>query len=652
MSDFDMDVTTSGPNFKTAKPDLFQGERTQLDEWLLQVDLFFKFGAKNIDDKDKVSFISTYLRGQAARWIKPYLTQYLDESNQDGDDVDQLMEDYDEFKKRIRQVFGTSNEAAVAARMIQGLSQTKSAADYTAKFQQYAVQTDWDDKALMVMYKQGLKGNVKAELMRSGTTLDTLDQLQKESIRIDSDLYELSIELRQGRTPRYNFGNVSQYPGNFRQIAVGESFNSNPRMERQKRYTKTVERWPQKMELDTMERKSHDRDNKKKNKFTRNKPGITCYACGKTGHISRNCQSKNKVVRQLNMLVRQDATIGSDGQDADNEWEVVSSPDGRLMTDYPDDSDESGGYATSEDRPSPKRSTVKGEQDNEVWQYLTGKSRAPTPHPQHNKGCGGLMERRVNEKYNDHIEKYFDKCTSTRARRNNKATQTTADEETQRLRENCEVFSRYLDIIGKPPHWMDVSYATNITYWKNEDLDPYYLTTDEEDNFNGDFQEYITMIRNKRDSKPSHTTPEPIIRRYDLDYRNGKHGSLHWTFCSHDSCTTHYDAKNDAGWFPATKASCRWQWYDCPVDICAEHLFDKRASHYFHGRTPEDILIMNMLVNGQCTQIQWQTCLHELCTRHKQEKMGNGLLQINSFLGRRLPLELSPRYAQPQFRQN
>ena len=38
-----------------------------------------------------------------------------------------------------------------------------------------------------------------------------------------------------------------------------------------------------------------DKDDKKK---------INCYECGKEGHIARNCMSKNKVKRQLNVLRR------------------------------------------------------------------------------------------------------------------------------------------------------------------------------------------------------------------------------------------------------------------------------------------------------------------------------------------------------------
>jgi hypothetical protein len=76
------------------------------------------------------------------------------------------------------------------------LKQNKSAADYTTIFEQYAEQIEWDDYALMRMYKQGLKPNVRAELMRTGATINDLKDLKREVIRLDNKLYELALEER------------------------------------------------------------------------------------------------------------------------------------------------------------------------------------------------------------------------------------------------------------------------------------------------------------------------------------------------------------------------------------------------------------------------------------------------------------------------
>jgi hypothetical protein len=48
----------------------------------------------------------------------------------------------------------------------------------------------------MRMYKQGLKLEVRAELIRSGATKDTLAQLITETIRLNNNLYELQLAKR------------------------------------------------------------------------------------------------------------------------------------------------------------------------------------------------------------------------------------------------------------------------------------------------------------------------------------------------------------------------------------------------------------------------------------------------------------------------
>lgn len=158
-----------GKNIKVAQPDLYHGERNKLEDWLMQLQLYLTFQGGAIPDKKHTAFAITYMRGRAQKWVNPFLKRYMDEpDDEDNADVKQWMESFVRFKCEIRRVFGPSNESNVATRIIQHISQKKSAAEYTAQFQQYATQTDWDDNALMTMYRRGLKDNVKDELMRSG----------------------------------------------------------------------------------------------------------------------------------------------------------------------------------------------------------------------------------------------------------------------------------------------------------------------------------------------------------------------------------------------------------------------------------------------------------------------------------------------------
>jgi hypothetical protein len=58
----------------------------------------------------------------------------------------------------------------------------------------------------MTMFRQGLKNNVKIKLMRSGASLDTLNDVINEAIDINTRLYKLLLELRpHGRAPQHNY---------------------------------------------------------------------------------------------------------------------------------------------------------------------------------------------------------------------------------------------------------------------------------------------------------------------------------------------------------------------------------------------------------------------------------------------------------------
>ena len=109
--------------------------------------------------------------------------------------MDEWVGNFDNFKEKIKPVFGVSNEPTIARREIQRIRQIKSAADYAAEFQQLAANTDWDDTALMTMFKQGLKPLVKTELMRTGASTNSLDDLINTAININVKLYKLQREL-------------------------------------------------------------------------------------------------------------------------------------------------------------------------------------------------------------------------------------------------------------------------------------------------------------------------------------------------------------------------------------------------------------------------------------------------------------------------
>jgi hypothetical protein len=316
MSDVAMDTPadsqTGGNTIRGNKPDTYHGDRKKLDAWILQVDRYFHLNDK-IEEADKVVWATTFFRGDAEKWANPILKRYMDDAIEDQTNKE-LVEDWDLFKLHMKEIFSPFKESVIAEQKIQQLKQTRSAADYTTEFQQYKTIIDWDNNALMRMYRQGLKPTVRRELMRSGSNLETLDELMREAIRVDNELYELMLEERL-------FTQGTRAPGNANDRPRHQPRRSYPNQGRQRSY---VPRIPGAYATNGYEPMHLDNLNKGpgKPKFQGNKGNkkkITCYACGKEGHMKRDCRSQGKVVRQLNVLHR---AVPNDN--SDDEWNVVT----------------------------------------------------------------------------------------------------------------------------------------------------------------------------------------------------------------------------------------------------------------------------------------------------------------------------------------
>ena len=268
--------TNSGRGISVTKPDLFYGDCDKVDNWLMQLQVYFTFQESNwLPANRQPLFATTYMRGNTQKWIKPYVIKYLSGEGAD-DSIDAWMESYAKFKVEVKRILGLSNKDKVAIRMIQSVKQKQSASEYTTQFKHYSVMTGWDDNALMVMFHRGLKDNMKDKLTFDGAEVTTLDELISCTIDIDDRLFECMMEKCHdggGSHPRWHVGSHKRMTNNH---PATNPYGYTP------------------MELDALHStKQHGKE--PANKVGKRGKALMCYACGKPGHMARDCRSKNKV---------------------------------------------------------------------------------------------------------------------------------------------------------------------------------------------------------------------------------------------------------------------------------------------------------------------------------------------------------------------
>lgn len=560
-------VESAGKN-DARKPDDYYGDRRHTEAWLLQLDLYFFETEKYTEDKKKTVFAATYMRGDAAKWIKPYLTKYLgmDHDNEDEDylenhaDAVDIFEDYDNFKALVRQMFGIANQVDIAEREIQCLYQTTSAADYTRKFREYAAQIEWNDESLMRMYKQGLKRRLREELQRTNGLTDTLDRLCEEAIRIDQEWFNLEQEFARkprashgrppamivyknpprqptSRTPRdpYGYAPMEGVQYNYMDKDRGKGKGKGPR------------------------KQGHRSPDGSRPKATGDR---NCFNCGKPGHFARNCRSKNKVLRTP--MIQMNVMEESGKKDEEEEWQIITTAINHLRV----------GKRKLNDDESPDSLPYEDPNDTDVSE-IELPPRSPTPHP------NAPAKEQEDKKQLPNVWEYL---------------------ETNQPRDIDFASEALCDVI--------VPVANNQLRHKHVSPDD---RTDADIAYLG-----------RRDKSYANENPN-YIPRYDLDHRNPTHLGLHWTACEYDTCTIHYRAK-EYGYQPKRKLRCRWEWFDCPIEKCDEHLWMKRQQAYFPHYNDSQNAATQLLINNNCTQPAWYTCMHPACEGHSQAKTHHGFL--------------------------
>jgi hypothetical protein len=259
---------------KIPQPEFFDGTRSKLRGFLTQLDTNLRINQSKLPmEADKVIYASTFLRGPAFDWFEPFLREYQEKVQKDwGDITEEVFSNYNKFKKRLLETFGDIDAKRTAERKLRRLRQnTPDVGRYAAEFQQVISHLDWDEDAYIAIFEDGLRDDVKDELVRIDRP-ESIAGMFSTAVRIGNRLMDRQAQRQETRQWR----SQGQRPfGQYRQN------DRRPRQQppRPARYEDPY--GPRPMELDATQEEQDER--RKKN---------LCFSCGKPGHRSRECKQK------------------------------------------------------------------------------------------------------------------------------------------------------------------------------------------------------------------------------------------------------------------------------------------------------------------------------------------------------------------------
>ena len=171
---------------RVSLPEKFNGDRTKLRDFVNQIRLVFRLQPHRYSTEEtQVGLIGTLLTGTALSWFSSLL-----EKNSP------LLANLDQFLEEFSRTFGERDRALIATTKLRTLQQrSRPASAYVAEFQQLACDLNWNDTALITMFRWGLRDDIKTLLLNLPKPT-TLSEAITQAIDCDNRLFEQRQERR------------------------------------------------------------------------------------------------------------------------------------------------------------------------------------------------------------------------------------------------------------------------------------------------------------------------------------------------------------------------------------------------------------------------------------------------------------------------
>jgi len=248
---------------RVQQPSHFEGERTKLRIFLVQLGIYFDALGWNEDQHHKkITYAKSLLRGTAGQWLVPYVEGRLEEN----------WETWEQFVETLKLHFGDVDTKETARNKITGITQSgRTMTEYANEFRMIAAETEYDEGTLTRLLLGGMSKKLQAaweagETDNLNTTLDiTRWALAKEN------KHSMMDNIRKGR-PTGKFDRTPRkVNGTFRPTPVSENRGDT-------------------MELEATRRMPGFNISAKE--YQRRMRANLCLKCAKPGHRAAACRSQ------------------------------------------------------------------------------------------------------------------------------------------------------------------------------------------------------------------------------------------------------------------------------------------------------------------------------------------------------------------------
>ena len=190
---------------KVPKPHDYDGDRQKLPTFCREAETYIiDQGLDNAADTERaINIIAGYMTGTAATWYTTaYMTRALNEKH---------WKDREEFWSDVKARFGEADPTFSARTRLSKLKQGgNSVQSYSSKFNELAIQTGYNDEALVQEYFKGLNTDILQGVFRRDTIPDTLERAIAATTREENAKYMFASFLGGGeRTSPYQKGKTA-----------------------------------------------------------------------------------------------------------------------------------------------------------------------------------------------------------------------------------------------------------------------------------------------------------------------------------------------------------------------------------------------------------------------------------------------------------